>query len=147
MLERVDISTNRPMYFFQVLFCRFFDPVKSTNLSYVKAVFCTNYFLHVHMYWIALEMDWAQYIAVVATVCSLIANLPQVWKSRKVGCTEDLHLYTFVIHFVGCVLWSVYAFGMNLHIMFVECIICGVLNFVIITFIVRDTSINTTEDT
>ncbi|MAT63255.1 MAG: hypothetical protein CL881_05600 [Dehalococcoidia bacterium] len=91
-------------------------------------------------------MDWAEVIAFIATVFSLVANFPQVWKSRKPGCTEDLHLYTFIIHFLACVLWSVYAYGLDLQIMFVECLICAVLNMVIISFIVRDMTINTDEN-
>ena len=92
-------------------------------------------------------MEWVSVLGFVATVCSLIANFPQVWKSRKVGCTEDLHLYTFILHFLACVLWGVYAYGLSLYIMLVECSICAILNSILILFIIRDRSINTIKNT
>ena len=91
-------------------------------------------------------MEWLSILGFVATMCSLTANFPQVWKSRKVGCTEDLHLYTFILHFLSCVLWGVYAYGLSLYIMLVECSICAVLNSIIISFIIRDRSINTDQN-
>ena len=83
-------------------------------------------------------MDAVTALASIGAILSTVSNLPQVWKVRTLHTTTDLHSWTFVIHLLAAVTWSLYGFLLELYILGVESAIVGVLNALIILAIVRD---------
>lgn len=83
-------------------------------------------------------MNMSEIIAVIAACISMVSNIPQVYKIRKRHSTKDLHFYTFVLHFLSAVLWSVYGFLLNLYILGGEAAVVALLNFLILLGIIRD---------
>ena len=53
-------------------------------------------------------MDATTAIGTGAAVLTTIANFPQLWKCWTTGSAGDLSLKTFLLLFVGVLLWTVY---------------------------------------
>ncbi len=53
-------------------------------------------------------MSTAEIIGYVATVFTVVALLPQIWKIWKIHETKDISLATFIIFFCGAVSWTIY---------------------------------------
>lgn len=79
----------------------------------------------------------ALYASLLGAVLSTVATIPQAWKASR-GSTADLHLATFVAHFISAIIWAVYGFLIKGWILFVECVIVSILNFYVCLCIVRE---------
>ena len=79
-------------------------------------------------------------IATAGAVLSMVSNIPQVYKVYY-GTTDDLHVYSVILHLLSAGLWSYYGLLLNLYILAVESGICCFLNFLILLAIVRDRGI------
>jgi len=53
-------------------------------------------------------MDATTAIGTGAAVLTTVSNFPQLWKCWTTGSTGDLSLKTFLMLFVGVLLWTVY---------------------------------------
>lgn len=81
--------------------------------------------------------ELALYASLLGAVLSTVATIPQAWKASR-GSTADLHLATFVAHFISAIIWAVYGFLIKGWILFVECTIVSILNFYVCLCIVRE---------
>lgn len=55
-------------------------------------------------------MDVTQILGLIAALFTTIANLPQAYKIIKTRSTKDVSTLTYVLLFLGLVLWIVYGF-------------------------------------
>lgn len=83
-------------------------------------------------------MEGTEALAAVGALISMISNIPQVWKVRKPKTTDDLHVYSVILHFISAVLWSTYGFILQLYILGFESGIVSLLNACILLAIYRD---------
>ncbi len=90
-------------------------------------------------------------LAAAGALVSMISNIPQVWKVRHPNTTRDLHVYTVIMHFFSCLLWSTYGFILELYILGIESGIVTIMHICILLAIYRDRHIkppiNTTTNT
>ena len=77
-------------------------------------------------------------LAFTGAILSTVSNIPQAWKVRKSHTTADLHSWTFIIHLLAAVTWSLYGFLLELYILGIESAIVAMLNALIILAIARD---------
>lgn len=87
-----------------------------------------------------MSSDYNNIIATAGAVLSMVSNVPQVYKVYY-GKTDDLHVYSVILHLLSTGLWSYYGLLLNLYILAVESGICCFLNFLIVLAIVRDRGI------
>lgn len=83
----------------------------------------------------------ALYASLLGAVLSTVATIPQAWKASR-GSTADLHLATFVAHFISAIVWAFYGFLIKGWILFFECVIVSILNFYVCLCIVRERCAN-----
>lgn len=83
-------------------------------------------------------MSIADIFATCGALISMLSNIPQVWKVRKMYTTADLHSWTVIMHLVSAILWCTYGFLLNLYILASEAGIVALLNMVILIAIIRD---------
>lgn len=77
-------------------------------------------------------------LASIGAFLSMISNVPQAWKVRKMHTTDDLHSYSILIHVIAACLWSVYGFMLHLYILGGESLVVCLLWVLIGLAIVRD---------
>jgi uncharacterized protein with PQ loop repeat len=82
-----------------------------------------------------------EYLATIGAVLSMISNVPQVYKVYY-GKTDDLHVYSIILHFLAAGTWSAYGILLELYILGFESGIVCFLNFLILLAILRDRGIN-----
>ena len=87
-----------------------------------------------------MSTEYSNTIATAGAVLSMVSNIPQVYKVYY-GKTDDLHVYSVILHLLSTGLWSYYGLLLNLYILAVESGICCFLNFLILLAIVRDRGI------
>jgi uncharacterized protein with PQ loop repeat len=86
-------------------------------------------------------MNLPDIFATCGALISMLSNIPQVWKVRKMYTTSDLHSWSIIMHFVAASLWSTYGFMLNLNILGMESGIVAILNLTILAAIIRDRGI------
>ena len=77
-------------------------------------------------------------LASIGAFLSMVSNIPQVWKVRKLHTTDDLHSYSILIHVFAACLWSIYGFMLDLYILGGESLVVCLLWVLIGLAIVRD---------
>ena len=83
-------------------------------------------------------MDISLILGTVGSFLSLISNIPQCYKVRKIDTTNDIHSYSIVIHMIASSVWSAYGFYLELYILGVESMVVAFLNLLILIAIFRD---------
>ena len=91
-------------------------------------------------------MDISLILGTVGSFLSLISNIPQCYKVRKIDTTNDIHSYSIVIHMIASSVWSAYGFYLELYILGVESMVVAFLNFLILLAIFRDRCIYNDPD-
>ena len=76
--------------------------------------------------------------ALLASLTSMVSNIPQAWKVRNPNSTNDLHSWSICIGLLSCILWSAYGFMLDLYILGIESGVVGLLYFYILGAIIRD---------
>ena len=87
-----------------------------------------------------MDPEYSNAIATAGAVLSVVSNVPQVYKVYY-GKTDDLHVYSVILHLLAAGLWSLYGFLLELYILAVESGIVVFLNFLILLAIIRDRGI------
>ena len=87
-------------------------------------------------------MDVANTLASIGAFLSVVSNIPQVYKVRKPQSTNDLHVYSVLIHITAALLWSVYGMLLKLYILGVESFLVFLMWVLIFAAICRDRCIN-----
>ena len=59
-------------------------------------------------------MDWTEVIGLIASACSSITFMPQVYKAWKTKSVGDLSLSTMLIVFFSTIIWLIYGIGRGL---------------------------------
>lgn len=85
-------------------------------------------------------------LATCGALISMLSNVPQAWKVRKLYTTDDLHSWSVIMHLVAATLWSAYGFMLNLYILGMESGIVALLNLTILLAIIRDRCIYNVSD-
>jgi uncharacterized protein with PQ loop repeat len=83
-------------------------------------------------------MNLPDIFATCGALISMLSNVPQAWKVRKIYTTADLHSWSVIMHLIAASLWSAYGFMLNLYILGMESGIVALLNLVILVAIIRD---------
>ena len=83
-------------------------------------------------------MNITDVLATCGALISMVSNVPQAWKVRKLYTTDDLHSWSVIMRLISASLWSAYGFMLGLYILGIESAICTVLNFAIMLAIIRD---------
>lgn len=83
-------------------------------------------------------MNLPDIFATCGALISMLSNVPQVWKVRKMYTTADLHSWSVIMHLVSAILWCVYGLMLKLYILGSEAGIVALLNLVILVAIIRD---------
>lgn len=86
-----------------------------------------------------LSINMQVYIfALLASITSMVSNIPQAWKVRRLNSTNDLHSWSISIGLLSSILWSIYGFMLDLYILGIESGIVGLLYLYILGAIIRD---------
>ncbi len=83
-------------------------------------------------------MNTTDVLATCGAIMSMLSNIPQAWKVRKMYSTKDLHSWSVIMHLTAAVLWSIYGFMLELYILGIESGIVALLNIAILSAIIRD---------
>lgn len=83
-------------------------------------------------------MDLPLFLASIGAVFSMVSNIPQAWKVRKLHSTDDIHSYSVILHMMAALTWSMYGFILQLYVLGVESFIVFLINTFIIAAIIRD---------
>jgi uncharacterized protein with PQ loop repeat len=76
-------------------------------------------------------------LSLVASVLSVGATVPQIYKILKKASTNDLSLACFSMHAVAGVLWSVYGVVIQAYVLAIEAGLVAVLNIVVVVHILE----------
>lgn len=83
-------------------------------------------------------MDLPLFLASIGAFFSMVSNIPQAWKVRKLHSTDDIHSYSVILHMCAALTWSIYGFILHLYVLGVESFIVFLINTFIIAAIIRD---------
>jgi len=76
-------------------------------------------------------------LSLLASVLSVTATVPQIYKILKKASTHDLSLACFSMHAVAAVLWSIYGVVIEAYVLAIESGLVAVLNIVVVVHILE----------
>jgi len=79
-------------------------------------------------------IDKYEIIGLIAAALTTSAFVPQVYKTWKTKSVENLSLATYIVFFIGIVLWLIYGIYLNSLAMIVSNIVTGALILLLLFF-------------
>jgi len=79
-------------------------------------------------------IDKFEIIGFIAAILTTSAFVPQVYKTWKTKSVENLSLATYIVFFIGIVLWLIYGIYLNSLAMIVSNIVTGALILLLLFF-------------
>ena len=76
-------------------------------------------------------------LSLIASIFSISATVPQIYRIMQRASTKDLSLTCFLMHTIGGLLWFFYGIVAQAYILAVEAAIVSLLNFIVVIHILE----------